>query len=172
LFCLFIFLGAAGDNIGVGGYQERDIQCVDRFNVTQPENTCPSPRPKQFQSCNSLLCDRQWKASEWSMCPKDCDGGAWTNQTRTFTCINEKVGGPAPLSDCDYIKNQQPTTTQLCGQMDCADYERAAYWKVSDWSSCAAGESCTAGTQYRNVSCVNSIGRNVSWTLCEEYGNI
>lgn len=158
-----------------GGNQSRPLAChmphddVWRGQPVADETLCPpvdesdagdgvgdaehsGGRPALWQLCNTEPCSSTyWDVVKWGDCDAKCGGGS---QTGLVVCKSD-AAVIAGENDEGIVPNEQcfgasPAASRPCNTDPCPLFE----WKATkDWSSCSA--QCGAGTQTREVSCVN-----------------
>lgn len=130
-----------------GGFQIREIQCVDnRDHRSLRPFHCQflaGVPPPVSMSCNPGPCE-EWQVEPWSQCSRSCGGGV---QERRVTC---------PGGHCDWMK--RPKSTAPCNGHLCC------HWVTGHWGLCTA--SCGGGFQKRTVHCVASENKTEGQDGC------
>lgn len=81
------------------GMQKRPVICSD------PTGHCdPGQMPQVERRCSNATCGT-WKAGDWSMCTRSCDGGI---QFRSVTCVGRACAVEEKLAD------EQPCNVESC----------------------------------------------------------
>ncbi|CAH1396828.1 unnamed protein product [Nezara viridula] len=149
-------------HLGCGtGDQYRQVKCVDsRTNSESLDSLCDwTVRPADIAACH-VACPGDcvlgpW--SDWSPCPKGCQGNIPQQRTRSLMRSAASSGANCP----------QPIQTQNCEvNITCFTYR----WVVTNYSSCMplGGSPCGEGMATRAIYCLRSDNRPVADSWCTD----
>ncbi len=131
-----------------GGTQTRVVTCEDQVGRPFPDASCAGAKPATSQACNTMACPRYtWVPSAFGACSAPCAGGT---QTRTVSCVDQTSMTTVADSLCTLPK---PPLQQACNTNACS-----YAWKAGAYSACSV--PCGAGTQTREVTCVEQTSMN------------
>ncbi|KAM6437992.1 A disintegrin and metalloproteinase with thrombospondin motifs 20 [Liasis olivaceus] len=135
------------------GLKEREIYCINNFQIKLGENTCKHLRkPRTHKACRTIRCP-EWKTNRWNECSVSCGEGV---QHRDIFC-NIRGSGRVNKMMCGHLT--QPSNERLCRQAECAQYR----WLPNEWLEC----SCQKKEIHRKVKCVDENKNQVNEMLCD-----
>ncbi|KAJ8302105.1 hypothetical protein KUTeg_021092 [Tegillarca granosa] len=135
------------------GEQQRDVVCIDEEGNVRPSAECPGRKPRNHKVCRTGRCPR-WRSSHWSKCSVSCGVGVKTREV--FCSIKRDRAITADLC----MGQRKPREKMTCTRKKCSSYT----WMKGEWSECS--KSCGFGTKYRDVTCTDRQGVQVSEDLC------